>query len=345
MKKYYDAIETINDFIIKDIFGPISENEVLEDVEPLVNYVTGILYPKRESIKTDVDDFIINETQDIEKIVYDNTTIVNKEGELGEIIRLSNKYQPTSFGLSVMVSKETDDLKVCFKCGTYSYENYKEISKDYKNAPKNADAENKKKEYISKKFVRKSHIDIFDVKLLKNIYKKQFEIKVNDEVSLKLELYLCVRKEFNNGDKLITVSIINNTDATTELHKNSERAAFQCELSIESKIDFLPIRQKENLSKSIEEEINALLYSENKNYGFGHGCSVDYIINDNKVNLIKSTFIPRREVLQMIPGKISDEDILKLEYLKSTDKTEVCRKLYNFIKEYSLWKDKKKGEY
>ena len=45
---YYSARDTIFDFIVKDAFGPIEKNEILQE-PPLDTYVCGILWPKGTS--------------------------------------------------------------------------------------------------------------------------------------------------------------------------------------------------------------------------------------------------------------------------------------------------------
>ena len=46
--EYYVAIDDIKECLKRELFGTDQE-EVLEDVEPLSSYVTGILFPRKAS--------------------------------------------------------------------------------------------------------------------------------------------------------------------------------------------------------------------------------------------------------------------------------------------------------
>ena len=53
--EYYEAIDVIKECLTKDLFGVSSEDEILENVEPLSAYVTGILYPRKASQNNSVN--------------------------------------------------------------------------------------------------------------------------------------------------------------------------------------------------------------------------------------------------------------------------------------------------
>jgi len=337
--KYYDTVREISDYLKKDLFGVSSENEVLEDIEPLNTYVTGILYPKKISQvfdrhkKSIAFDKLNKKEQEL--TISDNIEIENfiensiEDGY--DIISKANNYKPSSMGISVMIPENVKKLNIIFKCGIYKhFEGKKQIV-----------TEQETKEITTHKYIRiPKKVDlVFDIPikpgvLTKKIFPDEFDAEIN----------LTLRKIMPNGSKLITVSAMNNTIEKNELRIRNECSLFQCEISVKSDISFLPVYQNLYYDSDIEVQIRDLLYRTVKNYGYGHGCAVSYNEADDGVFEIHSDFIPMAQVNQMTPGKIKNDKVLLLNNWKIDNKSELINCLNAFINEYCEWKELKKTE-
>ena len=84
---YYSAIDEIKESIKRELYGT-DESEVLEDIEPLSTYVTGILFARKAS-ETSLSDYSTDN--------YNANDDVNLEDKLDgdDSIIGANKYKPS----------------------------------------------------------------------------------------------------------------------------------------------------------------------------------------------------------------------------------------------------------
>ena len=313
--EYYVAIDDIKECLKRELFGTDQE-EVLEDVEPLSSYVTGILFPRKASDHS-YEEF----TEDAYNANDD--LIIEDQVNSDEAVIGANKYRPSSMGITVAVPSRAEKLNVVFQFGTYRYEKKeKEIEIGSENG------------YVEKKTVQADYyyrvqqrIQIcFALPDKPDTVINSFEADVSESSHVSGDLILTVRRVFEDGSRLITVSAVNKTVDFNKLYFRNERPLFQCKLALKSEFPFLPVYQNSFLNNDIESQIRTLLYSSIKNYAYGHGCSVDYH-DDEEIHMIESTFLPTEQVLQMRPGDIKNKDILSLSYLKTADKESACQQL------------------
>lgn len=328
--KFYDAVDEIRDSIITELYGE-NKDETLVNIEPLNTYVTGILYPKKASelslYESDESEYNSNDDIYIEDVVCGDESVIG-----------ANKYKPSSMGLSVVIPAGLQELTVKFSFGTYRYE--------AKPVEKTESEKDKGKEFTDRLYHRTQHEFQFQVNVPEGLksFVKERSVDVSDNSTITFELHTTVRKIFQDGSKLITVSAVNQTKDNSNLLVRNECPMFQCNLVVESSMPLLPVYTNSFINQDIEAKIRTLLYSTVKNYAYGHGCSVSYDETDEGVFLVKSAFIPTEKVLQMLPGEIKEKDILSLKYWLQADRTEVCKKLYSFIAEYEEWKNQKKDD-
>ena len=109
---------------------------------------------------------------------------------------------------------------------------------------------------------------------------------------------------------------------------------------------------KANLESLNDEDIDAkFLYRKYKNYGMGHGCSVDWLIKNNVVKKIESKILPD-EIIKGVdfePVELKDnDDILFMKNLTDIDSTfkfdKLIDQLESFVNIYSNWIEKQKKE-
>lgn len=345
--EYYEAIDEIKECLTKDLFGVSSEDEILENVEPLSAYVTGILYPRKASQNNSVNHQIaLFDSEESELNAEDNILLENTLDSLDDTITEANNYRPSSMGISVMVPPSLKKLLVTFDFGIYRH------SESKRKIPSSGTIEEKGqltlgelsekniKEITDHKYTRIPK----SINLTFNIPSELGGESIAYDDDFNAEINLTVRKIMSDGSKLLTVSVVNTATEKNKLHIRNEYALFQCQLSVESDSSFLPVYQNLYPKSDIESQIKSLLYQNVKNYAYGHGCSVSYDETKRGVFKISSDFIPTEQVLQMMPGKIKNARILSLDTWKNADRKTVCNDLNAFIDEYEEWKECKRKD-
>lgn len=311
---YYKAIDEIENSIRKDLVGPIEDNEVIINDEPLNYYPIGVLWPKRLNMASEASDgelkldWVINDTEDLED---------NLEGT-SESIDLTNQYKPSAMAITVMVDSVTDVVQVEYSFAKYLHSEVpgeKRIAHHYK---------------------RKAYNSIINFKIEK---KCCFVTAVENDTlkTLGIGIGCHIRKVFKNGSRIITISLTNQNAASNKKMNQNEGAIFQCGLTIQTKTSFVPIYQNNHNTKDEEVLINNMLYRDVKNYAYGHGCSVKYAEIDGHVNCVSSEFIPTKQVLQMMPNIIKNDAFLYMNYWEKADRKKACKELSGFVDEYIYW--------
>jgi hypothetical protein len=54
---------------------------------------------------------------------------------------------------------------------------------------------------------------------------------------------------------------------------------------------------------------------------------------------VKSEFLPKERVYQMMPGEICSRDILNLAYWNTASQDSACAELSRFVEEYVVWRN------
>lgn len=234
--------------------------------------------------------------------------------------------------------------------------------------------------WIAQSFTKEidlSNID-FNIKAKKQIFspKKHDElcniisINIEESVRASLSVWLQITKnsrEEENSKRYLKIQLENTSTPFEEdgIHyfsivteKVNQRCFFGVEIKVES--DLLCPYHYSSKDLDISNDIDQLnfLYRSIKDYGIGHLCSVDWIINkDNK--LVKSEFIPTFETPDVEPiprNKYSEfvnengkfvpkqllEDTKSLEFkwlstFSDASNEEIVNKLLSFIDTYGSW--------
>lgn len=321
-KEYYEARDMIEDFLIKDLFGPVEENEIIEE-DPLSYYALGMLSPQEmigEELETE------NEELDDVQEAYD------------ENISLSNSYNPSSMAITTTLARNVKEIKINITSGRYdSIE--KEI--EYTTVIDNeGNTEIKtKKEFTWKRIpIKWSDTFIINEKISKQ----------NKKVIEGFEIEFFIQKIFSNGEKLITVALVNKNKSNTSLKINNEKSFFQCNIELsatnENEEIFIERRMKLNLNEDEELKNFEMLYSHVKNYALGHGCSVQWNEGLNGAYKVYSTFMPKYELKQMMPAINVDSSILRMKFLAEGAKLDIYNALYEIVKSYTSWIEQQEQE-
>ena len=321
--EYYSAIDEIIDCLKKDLYGVSNETELIEDIAPTSYYVTGILYSKdnnENSGQTSALSSFASEMDSNNDVILED---VLTDGD--ECIKSANKYKPSSMGISFMVSQsvQTIDMRFCF--GVYEH------------------IFTKKDDNPNRIYHKHQRVPVLveeTIEIPKKVGIKQISFH---QEQWAIDVFLAVRMIMDDGSRLITLTVANAINSPTigNLHEQSKYCLFQCHLQITSKLPFLPVFVNKSKRTDLSDQINDLLYSNVKNYAYGHGCSVSYDSTTENIYSISSDFLPSQQILQMMPGTISDKEILSLSFWLTADRTVACQKLLSFIDEYQDWRDAK----
>jgi hypothetical protein len=329
--EYYDAINEIISHLKTDLIGPVSIDEILTNIKPLDYYGMGILWPKgiKESehslLRLDSQDELQFETDDENTIKIPSDDFDELEDETqdaNDSIKNANKYKPSSMAITVMVLNTTKTLEVKFEYAKYIHSINERKMND--------------KTYIDHLYKRQPYSTIKIISIPNKCCQELIALD-DDAHSNNFQLSLHVRKMFKTT-KLITIAISNHTEAQQKIILQNEKSLFQCHLELSLLDGFQPLYDPiENTNYDNETLINNILYRDVNNYAYGHGCSVNVLEINNKIQSIHSEFIPSQQVCQMMPGNIQTDIILKNKYWASIDRQEGCNQLKKFVLEYLDW--------
>lgn len=302
---FFGAQELTKDTTKKDSKGTfyyyeyLGEKEEIHQGNPQRQYNSGILYPL-------VSTYI--EVEDMEEfaLIEEDTNKEKIEEDTNDDLLSENKFLPSTFGMTFAVSPSERDVFVQFNCGGYEQSLInQEIQGDGNNW-----------------WFRKSLEAHFLVLL--NEGSNKYETRLIDKAgvensNMKVRLDTLVRsiklKSTDEPLKIVTISATNVTDSSDM--KNDENLMFQCELRASKLTEgFQPYPTAVNFEAEIDEEDKKfdMLYSSEKNYGFGQNCSTIWKENNNSVEEITTTFLPEYEIKTMTPDIIVDGKKIEISH-------------------------------
>lgn len=319
-EKYYEARRTIVDFLEKDLFGPVEEDEVLDEY-PLGYYSLGILYPQNSSV---------DDTEDMA------TATPHADDEYDEEISMSNLYYPSTMAISTTVSAETEHINIKVEAAQY-LQLAGEKLKEHREAIGESGDKNRKI-YWGRRKLEYNNITV------KVGNKKDL---IPEPLTDGLELQLYVQKVYGNGDRMITVALVNKNKYNNSYLVNNENSFFQCKLTLSGDNNspvFIENRKRVPLTEDKEMKNLNMLYSHVKNYAMGHGCSVDWeTACDDGAYMIMSSFIPLYEIKQMKPSlRTANRKIFNVKYLAEASRNALCTSLKGLTESYGDWIENQK---
>lgn len=313
--KYYKARNIIEDIIEKDLLGPVEEDEIIPGDKPNDYYILGKLYPLNTDAENDNSGSSSDDCGDLD----------NEDS-----ISLCNNKKPSSFGISFCLKSTGSSFSVKVKAARYV-----PVSKE--EAAKKRKIESEKVKNFWKRVVigpKQYSVSASDLKI---------GIQVSEKIEDNLKLSIMLHRIMKNGDRIITVSMINTYTKDT-VYDEPEKMFFQPEIEVLEKQEnsFGDVVHKKELNAERDVlELN-MLYQNIRNYASGHGCAVDW---ENKEGLltIRSAFLPRFEVLQMKPSLGFSGNVLSMKYLSSASKKDVINGLSLLVTAYKEWINKQRS--
>ena len=148
---------------------------------------------------------------------------------------------------------------------------------------------------------------------------------------------------------LVTLSLVNVAKSKKGKQARIEDSRFQIGLEVfaaKGKITAYPRTYIKSRDKE-EEELD-IIYRDNISYAVGHGCSVEWDLDDKKeVSSLKTVYLPSKEVPEIspaIPGL--DNRVMSLQLLADTEypMNKLKKLLLGFIESYEVWLTEQKKD-
>lgn len=325
--EYYKAREEIVKIMKMDLIGPVTENEILVE-GPTQYYVMGKLYPR-------TNDEVTNES-DADDDITTNSGIEQNTDSYDMALASANMNDPSTMGVTFTLKPGVKGYDVHVKYAQYQPYTKEDIAKtDYDISKFEGDIKDKTQFWVRVGGEKKFH----------------FETGLNAEHNVVDQIDVCsyTHKVFDTGETVITVVLTNKYEMDKfDYEEKNRHTAFQVELEItseeyEGKV-FTSVRRQIDLADDLELAELDMLYSANGCFGQGHGCAVEWNVETTEPTYIRSSFMPRYNLLQMKAVQISDTPVFNMKYLFTADAGEIINNLKLFAGMYSDWILKLQGK-
>lgn len=344
-----DKRNDLYECVKKELIGPDDikindkNEEVLATDPPSSRYVSGILFPQKDSEYEDDQDFEVRDDRDSNEIKADEAKGIEKEPEgkkletsfspseeIEECINLSNAYKQSAISLSVAI-KSGDSLTAHVKCGYYDLS----VLSD---APHS-------KAYVRHEIDKDVGEVKFDDLLVAKASRKPIFFSVKgDGVNKELSVYVFYRKDFGSGLILATFSLINENVSSAKF--SDKLSFFQVELSIVNITGFSEIPHALHDAPWLsgeekdEQEEKSLIYRDVKEYGVGHGCSPVWDDRHGSPTVVFSSFLPKYEVKAIVQGPKTHPDFSMKRFFDDADGADYTFRVIDELRnDYCSWID------
>lgn len=311
IKSHLDMRSYLVDHLRKDMMGPISSDEVIDE-PPTKRYIIGILYPKQTEIDPEED--------------QDANLIPEVDEETIDPIVLTKTFLPASMGLSFTAKVESFKVKIHVTTAMYiKIETKKE--------------KETKEEQLEKTGWKRIPLEkIVEISINGNMNKTETLFPTAPY----LDLNIIVRE--HTGFYHIVVTLMNNYEFQGRRYEIDEHCFFQSKLRLEfssSNGKFISHRkfQGENPNDALFYE---LLYRNKAEFAVGHGVSVFW--NDPiEPSFIETEYIPSYEVPAIrIKGMIKSN--LSIKFLAHGETEEIFKELNKIPTSYEKWINKRQSQ-
>ena len=305
--KYYEARDIVKTIISKDLLGPLSEDEIINDY-PVSYYVVGKLYPQNCGITVDRSS---------------SEDIGNTEEE--QTVALDEGRVPASMGISFALRKGSTEFSISAKAALYK--NMEELDN------------------VTKKPLWKRNAAEMDFQtVLVSDLKAQHKIEYLVDTELKLVIML--HKIYPDGGMTVTATLVNANKKSSRESRFwvNQHTYFQPEIVVKGNAAFFTdIRKNVKLSVNKEALEMEMLYSKYRNYVTGHGCAARFTFDEENL-IIQTTCLPEYELKQMMPQQNTSSRILSMKYLSQVKKDILISELSQWLDEYKVWIEKIKEQ-
>ena len=308
---YYEARDKIYDFIEKDAYGPVTSEEVLGE-PPLDTYVCGILWPKGTQAMS-----VSHPDSQVSENISDQTPDTNFGGDIDEeqsdVIREANQFRPSVMAISFALPSNAKSVGVMISAGVYE----------------NIDKPVEGKNYVLHDYKRTA-LSTGSMNIV--LPNKVSKVVLFDGRAV---MQLVRRKQISTNVILWTISVENAKAASQNEIDQNVSSLFQCQITLAG--DFRPIDNSVKTSGSMDRQKQDFLYRKTHNYAVGHGCSAAWDMNASYIKEIKSTFLPKAVVSQMIAVTDSFLSCFCMCSWHDDNRQKLLAELTLYVQRYSAW--------
>ncbi len=320
--EYYEAREEITDIIKSDLIGPVRSDEVLIE-GPTTYYVMGKLYPRLENEEENErdadDDITTNSSMDQNTDYYDLA------------LASTNVSEPSTMGVTFTLKPGVLKYKVHIEYARYIPYSKKEIEKAAYDISRFEDDIKDKTVFWVRSGGEKDYI---------------FTTGVDEEFQVLDETYVksYTHRVFDDGETVITIVLTNKYLLKGfDFEEKNKHTVFQAGITVtsdekEGKV-FTFVRRQIELADDMELAELDMLYAANGCFAQGHGCAVEWNLDDIEPSCIKSSFMPHFDLLQMKAVQIEGTPVFNMKYLHTASADEMITNLEHFVGMYKLWID------
>ncbi len=304
--------------LARDLCGPGAQDELLDDA-PLEQYVTGILYPRRE-----------NEVEPIEPDRRDETDDDGPDSNPDPPVALANRRYPSSMGVTFAVDSGATSLQVSVSAGRYD---------EVPGEPGTA-ARQRRRFGGTGRGTRWQRTAAYHGPIeISCGYPRDDKVPFDDG----LELFSRVRAPDEHGRISITIVLVNRNVVKSGLRDSA--AFFQTTMTITGageQAPFVP-RPVEGVS-SVDADVRAyrLLYRHAPAFAVGHGCSAEWELDDSgrRATVIRTTYIPRHDLRLSDSNRDIDTQAFSMRRIATAPKDDVLASLQALGRGYAAWIDR-----
>ena len=270
---WYRMRENLVRMLSADLVG--SEEDASIDEPPLDRFVMGILYPQAAM------------TLEEESDVPEAADGVGPDNTYDPAVALSRRQYPSSMGLTVaVVPADTPSINVAVSAARY--DEYRASSVPETNTEDAVD-ETTTSSTPKDSWTRVSP-EIDSISVRTDQVGREIRTLVEG-----LELHILVRSVIR-GVAPITLALVNTLEAPAK-GRRDEACWFQPEISVSvHRGEFVDRNLAKGHATDKEAGSYALLYRGVRDLAVGHGCSVDWAVNESTVTRLTSTFVPTHAV-------------------------------------------------
>tara|TARA_B100000315_G_scaffold260878_1_gene326730 strand:+ start:2890 stop:6507 length:3618 start_codon:yes stop_codon:yes gene_type:complete len=398
----YDTRQSLIELVRQEVLGPEPSKdpelnqdngeEILLNVLPKSRYGAGVLFPQNsvyEAMEENSDDDIDlshvvqeyeyeedknNDTEEDSGSKHDRSYMDDNESGISDhLVKMINAHKPSAMGLSCILNKNTDKVKITVVMAVYKKREYHCKKCDNSGISK-TDINKKGCRYCNNGYLNEGYFRVplqfeFDLSI-KDILKngKYEKVFILNESSLPVDSTLeplpknkgitfIATKRNGKGvpedGVLITFSVINNNiskviqESGRPIIKNWH-CFFQSGVTVElqdNKYNFIPLRSNNGLHTHRDKKINELLYRNKPSYAVGHGCAASYNEEKSHLTLVKTDSFPEYEMMKIDPKQEERFSEINLSFMHFADKPDLFIKdLKSLTKKYEQWLSKLKNK-
>lgn len=325
---YYHLRDELVAALLRDLHGPGSEHEVIED-DPINQYIIGVLYPQSGALDESLDNESPNENGDQENLP-------------DPPVSLANVKYPSSLGLTFAVDLHaTQTIAINGTVASYKlvFDGVGADSDDA--APKKS---GRRRGSAIRRTWQRVPICLQPLELdLSNPQSGRYEETGIDG----LRYFYRIRPVDGRGHVAVTVVLLNVKKfdfADSELGIRDADSFFQPELRVSapdaSHSAFVERPMIAELGDDEDVRAYQLLYRHAKEFAAGHGCSVDWTVSDSEPDRavsVHTTFVPRYPLRLAVSNPNIQGKALSMRFLAEAPRDTVLEALTQFCDGYRDW--------